>query len=84
MCCGGLPSYEDLAVRTDGPEGSSWGVAGRTRSARNREVIFPRVPSPQVTVTDAFLPAASASALGEEGSSRYFGARSALPGRLLE
>ncbi len=44
--------------------------AGRTLSARKRELIFPRVPSRQVTVTAAFLPAASASCLSEEGSSR--------------
>jgi hypothetical protein len=40
---------------------------GRTGSARNWEVIFPCVPSRQVTVTAASLPAASASALSEDG-----------------
>jgi len=45
-------------------------LAGRTRSARNREVISPRVPSRQVTLAVLCSPASSASALSEEESSR--------------
>jgi hypothetical protein len=44
--------------------------AGRTLSARNRDVISPRVPSRQLTSSAASAPAASARSNSDEGSWR--------------